>query len=102
MMLKRVVPLLMIFAVAATSANSQSSPGRGHGGRGRPSPGGSPSPGAAPTRAAKPPRPTNQIVIVGVVKAIDADARRVTIAYEAVDELIWPSGTMPFAVYKAD
>jgi len=44
----------------------------------------------------------NQVEIVGVVKAIDLDARRVTIAYDAVDELNWPHGTMPFTVYKAD
>jgi Cu/Ag efflux protein CusF len=37
-----------------------------------------------------------------VVDAIDLDAKRITIAYEAVDELGWPHGTMPFAVYKAD
>ena len=51
---------------------------------------------------AKPAKPENQIVIVGVVTAIDPDAQRITIAYEAVDELNWPRGTMPFAVYKAD
>jgi Cu(I)/Ag(I) efflux system protein CusF len=44
----------------------------------------------------------NQVEIVGVVKAIDLDARRVTIAYDAVDELNWPHGTMPFTAYKAD
>jgi Cu/Ag efflux protein CusF len=44
----------------------------------------------------------NQIEIVGVVKAVDLDAKRITIAYEAVDGLNWPAGTMPFAVYQAD
>ena len=37
-----------------------------------------------------------------MVTAIDLDAQRITIAYDAVDELNWPRGTMPFAVYKAD
>jgi Cu/Ag efflux protein CusF len=45
--------------------------------------------------------PVNQIEIVGVVKAIDAAANRVTIAYQAVDALNWPAGTMPFSVAKS-
>jgi Cu/Ag efflux protein CusF len=44
----------------------------------------------------------NQVEIVGVVQAVDPDARQVTIAYEAVDELGWPHGTNQFGVYKAD
>ena len=36
--------------------------------------------------------------IVGVVQAIDANAGRVTIAYEAVAARNWPPGTMPFVV----
>jgi Cu/Ag efflux protein CusF len=104
MMFTRVVPLLAIFLVAATSTHAQSGPGGGRGGRGGgrapPSSGGSPSTAATP--APKPPKPVNQVVIVGVVTAIDLDAQRITIAYDAVDELNWPHGTMPFAVYKAD
>jgi len=103
-MLRRVVPLLAIFLVAATSVHAQTGPGGGRGGRGGgrtpPSSGGSPTTAAAP--APKPPKPENQIVIVGVVTAIDLDAQRITIAYDAVDELNWPHGTMPFAVYKPD
>jgi Cu/Ag efflux protein CusF len=37
-----------------------------------------------------------------VVRGIDLDAKRITIAYQAVDGLNWPPGTMPFAVYNAD
>jgi Cu/Ag efflux protein CusF len=33
-----------------------------------------------------------------VIKAIDRASGRTTIAYEAVDELNWPRGTMPFPV----
>lgn len=103
MMFRRVVPLLVIFLVVGTSVHAQSGQGRGRGGgRGSPPSGGSSRPAAAAAPAAKPPKPENQIDIVGVVTAIDADAKRVTIAYEAVDELGWPRGTMPFAVYSAD
>ena len=101
-MLKRVVPILVILLVAATSAQAQSGPGRGRGGGGRPSSGGSSSPTSAATPAPKPPKPTNQIAIVGVVRAIDIDAKRITIAYDAVEGLNWPAGTMPFSVYNAD
>jgi Cu/Ag efflux protein CusF len=100
MMCRRVVPLLVIFLAAATAAHAQSGQGRGHGGRTPPSSSGSSNPTSA--SVAKPAKPENQIVIVGVVTAIDPDAQRITIAYEAVDELNWPRGTMPFAVYKAD
>jgi Cu/Ag efflux protein CusF len=111
MMFKRVAPLLAIFLAVATTAQAQSGPGGGGpgggggrgghgGGRAPPSSGGSPTNAAAP--APKPPKPENQIEIVGVVTAIDLDAQRITIAYEAVDELNWPHGTMPFAVYKAE
>ncbi len=36
-----------------------------------------------------------------MVRAIDLDAKRITIAYDAVDALNWPRGTMPFSVYQA-
>jgi Cu/Ag efflux protein CusF len=94
-MLKPAVPILMLCLAVATSAAAQSGPGRG---------GGRPSGGAsrAATHAPKAPKPVNKIEIIGVVQALDPDAKRVTIAYEAVDELGWPHGTMPFAVYSAD
>jgi len=102
-MLKRVVPLFVILLVAATAAHAQSGRGRGGGGGGgRPSSGGSTSPASSATPAPKPPKPTNQIEIVGVVRAIDLDAKSITIAYEAVEGLNWPAGTMPFTAYKAD
>ncbi|HEX4180868.1 MAG TPA: copper-binding protein [Caulobacteraceae bacterium] len=44
----------------------------------------------------------DQIEIVGVVKAIGPEPDRITIAYEAVDALNWPAGTMPFAASKPD
>jgi Cu(I)/Ag(I) efflux system protein CusF len=42
----------------------------------------------------------SKIEIVGVIKAIDPEASRITIAYEPVDALDWPAGTMPFVVSK--
>ncbi len=98
-MLKRIIPLLMICLVAAPVAEAQSG---GRGGRGGGRPGGSPGGSApAPTQgpAAKP-HPLSETEIIGVVKAIDAATGRVTIAYEAVEALGWPAGTMPFAVSK--
>ena len=42
----------------------------------------------------------NQIMIVGVIRALDPATERVTIAYDPVDQLNWPAGVMPFAVAK--
>jgi Cu/Ag efflux protein CusF len=108
MMSRRLLPVLLIFLAAATSAHAQyggggGGRGGGHGGQGQP-PGG--SSGSPPTNATPPPpkapKPMNQIQIVGVVQAVDPDNRRVTIAYDANDELNWPHGTRQFGVYKAE
>jgi Cu/Ag efflux protein CusF len=79
--------------------------GGGRGGRGGKGGGRSPDsgqaakkPGSAPADPAD--KPTNQIEITGVVKSIDPATSRVTIAYDAVEELNWPHGTMPFPVAK--
>lgn len=55
-------------------------------------------------RRPPPPRakPTNQVEMVGIVKAIDPQTQRFTIAYEAADELGLPAGMMPFPVSKAE
>lgn len=97
-MLKRALPLLMIGLMAASAAQAQSGGGRGHGGggRGAHAPGGSAAPPAAP--AAK---PFSQPEIVGIVRTIDLDAGRITIAYEPVEALDWPAGTQPFTVSKS-
>jgi Cu/Ag efflux protein CusF len=102
-MLKRVLPILLIALMAAPAALAQSGGGGGHGGHGgggrsgRSPSGSAPTPGSeAKPRAA----PTGPPEIVGVVKAIDPATGRVTIAYEAVEALGWPPGTMPFAVSK--
>jgi hypothetical protein len=114
-MFKRSLPLLMILSLAAGAAHAQmtgegqgqgsgggGAGGHGHGGHKQPS-GDSTTPAAPPPApVVKPPKPENQIEIVGVVKAIDPDGKRITIAYEAVDELLWPRGTMAFGVYKSD
>jgi Cu/Ag efflux protein CusF len=102
-MLKRIIPVLMICLAAVSVAHAQSGGGGGgrggHGGGGRPGKSGGSAPAADPGTAAKP-RPFSQPEIIGVVKAIDPVSGRVTIAYEAVEALGWPAGTMPFAVSK--
>ncbi len=74
--------------------------GGGHGGgKGRGGTQSSQKPASqSPTGPALKVNPTNQIEIIGVVKAIDAATNRLTIAYDEVEELNWPHGTMPFPV----
>jgi Cu/Ag efflux protein CusF len=72
--------------------------GRGGKGGGGKAPASKPAEGRAPGIEAD--KPTNQIEIVGVIAAIDPATSRVTIAYEPVDELNWPKGTMPFPVAR--
>jgi Cu/Ag efflux protein CusF len=98
-MFKRIAPLLTVCLIAATAAHAQSGGGHGRGGRGGGSSPDSSAP-ASPPEAAPPPRqtPMDQIEITGVVKAIDLDAGRITIAYDAVEALNWPAGSMPFGV----
>ena len=74
--------------------------GRGHRGGGQGG-GSNPSPSPAPASAPIPrQKPVNEIEIVGVVRSIAPDTGRITIAYDAVDALGWPAGTMPFPVAK--
>ncbi|MGA0603117.1 copper-binding protein [Caulobacter sp. KR2-114] len=74
-----------------------------HGGRG--GHGGQPQgdkpaqPDKGPKR--EPDKPVNQIEIVGVVKALDPATDRITIAYEPVEALGWPAGSMPFVAGKS-
>ncbi|THD77647.1 MAG: copper-binding protein [Phenylobacterium sp.] len=103
-MLKRAAPILFVLAIAgAAHAQMGQGGGGGRGGRGGHGGGSKPSsqqsaPSSTPAKAA--PTPTNQIVIVGVVKAIDLETQRVTIAYEPVEALNWPAGSNPFPVSK--
>ena len=98
-MSKRVVPILIVgLMLAATAAHAQSRGGGGRGGNGGRSSSSSSSSTTASLTPAQP--PLNKIEIVGVIKAIDPAAGRVTIAYEPVEALDWPAGTMPFAVSK--
>ncbi|WP_156467188.1 copper-binding protein, partial [Phenylobacterium sp. CCH9-H3] len=46
------------------------------------------------------PRKLSELEGVGVVRAIDPAAGRITISYEPIEHLNWPSGTMPFRVGK--
>jgi Cu/Ag efflux protein CusF len=112
-MQKRALPLALVLALAAAAAQAQYGPGGGggggggYGGGGRAGHGGQPSDSSSTTTPAattpppKPPKPMNQVAITGVVQAIDVPTLRVTIAYDAVDELGWPRGTMPFTAYNA-
>ena len=59
--------------------------GHGHGGHKQPSSDTTTPAAPPPAPVVKPPKPENQIEIVGVVKAIDPDTKRITIAYDAVD-----------------
>src|SRR3954452_15772055 len=87
-MFRRIAPVL-ICLMAAGAAVAQ--PGGGRKGDGRPS-------GARPPPAAH--SAFKPLEIMGVVKAIDADAGRLTIAYGAVEALGWPPGAQPFPVAK--
>jgi Cu/Ag efflux protein CusF len=102
---RRFLACLTICLLAATAAQAQfggEGSGRHGGGRGGGSPNSNPSSTPAPPAArSQPDKPANQIEIVGVVRAIAPDTGRVTIAYEAVDGLNWPAGTMPFLVAKS-
>jgi Cu/Ag efflux protein CusF len=103
---KRLTPLLMIFLVAASPGHAQSGGGGGGGGHGRGGGGGggrggNPPGGSRAPPPAAPAKPFTEPEIVGIVKMIDADAGRVTIAYEPVGALNWPAGTQPFAVSKS-
>jgi hypothetical protein len=106
-MSKPFLAALAVCLIAATAAQAQGGGGGGGGGRGgggggrggggrsqsRPAP----TP-ATPDAPIPPPTPVNQVQIVGVIKAIDPQTHNVTIAYEAVDALNWPPGTLPFPV----
>jgi Cu/Ag efflux protein CusF len=120
-MAKRVLPILAICLLAAGAAHAQYGGGMGGGGMGggmggggrhgggggghrqRPSPDSSaPSSSAAPAPERRAPTPLNRVEIIGVVKAIDPAGQRITIAYEPVDALNWPAGTMPFVVARTE
>ena len=96
MMPRSLIPILFLCLVVGGSAHAQYS-----GGRQGQLPSGSPPPKPA-TPPPKPPKPMHEIEIVGVVQAVDPDGKRVTITYDANDELNWPRGTTQFGVYTAD
>ena len=81
--------------MAATAAHAQ------FGGAGHPHGGGSGS-SSRPAAAAPRPVPVSDTDIIGVIKAIDPAANRITIAYEPVPARNWPAGAMPFVVAKPE
>jgi Cu/Ag efflux protein CusF len=93
-MWNRIFLSLMLGLTLTSAAQAQNTGGRGD--RGDRS-GGRSSP---PSKSG--PTPVDKIEINGVVKSIDTAGDRITIAYDAVDALDWPPGTMPFAVSKPD
>jgi Cu/Ag efflux protein CusF len=106
-MSKRLFSIVILCAITATAAQAQyggggmgGGRGGGHGGRGGRSQPATSKPTASPTPAPVAPKPVSDIEIIGVIKAIDAAASRITIEYEPVEALRWPAGTMPFVVSK--
>jgi Cu/Ag efflux protein CusF len=97
-MIKRVIPVLMIFLAATSAAHAQGGHHGGGAGGGRGGGRGGQSESHPPAAPAA--KPFTQPEIVGVVKLIDAAGGRVTIAYEPVEALNWPAGTQPFGVGK--
>jgi Cu/Ag efflux protein CusF len=91
-MFKRLVPLVLGVAVATAAFAQPSGPKGGPKG----GPGGR-RPPAAPHAASL----HDLLPIVGVVKAIDTQTQRITIAYEPVESLGWPAGSQPFPVSKS-
>jgi hypothetical protein len=109
-MSKSILPFLAIGLLAAGGAHAQAGGygggsgggyGGGHhggrGGGGNPS-GSSDSGSSSPAPSRSRPLPPDQVEIVGVVQAIDPASNRMTIAYEPVEALSWPAGSMPFVV----
>ena len=108
----RILPILLLCLCVADAAHAQfggggMGGGMGGGGGGRHGGGQGrrrePAPdSSAPAAPAEAPRtrqtPLNKVEIIGVIKAIDVPNGRLTIAYEPVDALNWPAGTMPFVV----
>ena len=96
---------LALCLLTASAANAQFGGGHGGGGRGGGGGGGQPPSGSSSSGGGGPPAakgvPPDQIDIVGVVQSIDPATDRITIAYQPVDALDWPSGTKPFEVAKS-
>ena len=107
--MKRFLTILVIGLAVATTAYAQygGGMGGGHGGGGHRGSGGRRSQTPDPQGADRSPSATqsrsragrNQII--GVIKAIDPAAGRVTITYEEADALNWPAGTTTFVVSKS-
>jgi Cu/Ag efflux protein CusF len=115
-MLKHLTPILVLL-MAAGVAHAQigggggggmgggmggGGGGGGHRGGGGGGKGGSGAPKTASANAppAKAATPVNQLTFVGVVKEIDTQTGRITIAYDPVEAINWPAGTQPFPVGK--
>jgi len=110
MIASRTAVILAVALLAATPALAQMGGGGGSGGGGgggRHGGGGgskkSQPTATVPTSAPIPQQtPVNEVEIIGVVRSVDAQNGRVTIAYEASDSLNLPAGTQPFDVAKTD
>lgn len=89
--MRKIILSVLAFSMVAAVAHAQPPRGRPPGGGGRPA--GAPAPAGRPA--------SNQIVLTGVVLAVDFAADRVTIAYDPCEALNWPAGAMPFAMDRS-
>jgi Cu/Ag efflux protein CusF len=99
-MLRRSVLALILVSLAgaAHAQPGRGGPGGGGGRGGRGGGDGPPTGTGGPPKKARP--PANPYTYTGVVKAIDTATGRITIAYEAVEDINWPAGSQPFPVAK--
>lgn len=92
------LPLLIMLSGLGFATFASADPG----GHGQPAPrpaSRSPrAPAVAPPTVA--PKKLSEMEAIGVVRAIDPAAGRITISYEPIELLNWPAGTMPFRVGK--
>ena len=106
MIASRPAAILLAALMVATPALAQMGGGAGGGGGGGRHGGGGGSKKSQPTASAPaaaplpPETPVNEVEIIGVVRSVDAQNGRVTIAYEASEALNLPAGTQPFDVAK--
>jgi Cu/Ag efflux protein CusF len=106
-MSKHIVFIAVTCLAVAGAAHAQFGGGMGGGGGGRHGGGGRrsrpPPASSAPASDSAPnphETPLSRVSIIGVVQSVDPAADRITIAYEPVDALNWPAGTMPFVVAR--
>lgn len=102
--MRKLILSLLALGLVAGAAQAQT-PGGGRGGQGgghRGPPPGAGDSGPPDQGRARAQDRADQVQIVGVIKAIGPGPDRVTIAYDPVEALNWPAGTMPFVVARTE